>query len=142
MPGTKSGRNQNHNNKPSKHCAQGRTFQNNQDQQQRLAKLLERQEKKKNKSDNHLRALQDAQQRELEAAESKALLRACVEELGGIDQYDALFEEMYGDKVWHRGPDLFVQNFNRHQEQHNPAPAERDKPVDQDNHLNRERFRF
>lgn len=76
MPGTKSGRNQNHNNKPSKHCAHGRSFTDNRAQQEHLAKLLLKKEKEKNRNDDYFRAQRDAQHRAQETARQVAAQRA------------------------------------------------------------------
>ncbi len=126
MPRDKDINNKSHIGKLAYNYPSGRTFTDNRSQQERLVKLLQQQEKKRKKQEDRFRAQQEAQQQRAQEEARRAAARQ---------------EEIFGRR-WDRGPDVFAPNFNRHQEQNNRPFVERDNPADQDNHLNRERFRF
>ena len=139
MPRTKNGHNQTHDIKQPNNHTRGRTFTDNSDQQERLAKLLFQKEKEKNRNDNFFGVQLVARQRAQQASRHEAELRANrAAEQRAQQRWNAEFddqEEIFGTQIWLRGLDLFAPNFNRHRAQQNQPFVERHEPANQDNHF-------
>ena len=124
MPRNKNGHNQNHNVKQQNNHTHGRTFTDNRDQQERLAKFLEQKENKKNREENRLLVAQrQLEQREQQEQQRQAQLNA---------QIQAIIREWDRERERH----LFAPHFIRHRGQQNQPFVERQEPANEDNHFN------
>lgn len=121
MPRDKDINNKSHIGKLAYNYPNGRSFTDNRSQQERLAKLLQQQEKKRKKEEDRFRAQQEeAARARQEEARREAARQAARQGFG---------------RRW-------MPNFDGLQAQNNRPFVAGDNPADQDNHLNRERFRF